>query len=101
MGVHHGFFRGHTYFLPGGDIGRLAVKGTVNDLAMSGAVRLMAAALILEEGPVLEDLKRVVDSMRAAAEEAGVLLVTDDTKEVNRGRGDPVCITTTGLGVIE
>ena len=61
----------------------------------------MAAALILEEGLALEDLKRVVDSMQAAAEEAGVLLVTGDTKVVNRGKGDQVFITTTGLGVIE
>jgi hydrogenase expression/formation protein HypE len=89
-------------FFPGGDIGRLAVNGTVNDLAMSGAVpRFMAAALILEEGLALEDLKRVVDSMQAAAEEAEVLLVTGDTKVVNRGKGDQMFITTTGLGVIE
>lgn len=89
-------------FFPGGDIGSLAVNGTVNDLAMSGAdPRYIAAAFILEEGLAVEDLRRVVNSMRAAAEEAGVLLVTGDTKVVNRGKGDQVFITTTGLGIIE
>lgn len=89
-------------FFPGGDIGRLAINGTVNDLAMSGArPRYIAAAFILEEGLAAEDLRRVVDSMRVAAAEAGVLLVTGDTKVVNRGKGDQVFITTTGLGVIE
>jgi hydrogenase expression/formation protein HypE len=89
-------------FFPGGDIGRLAVHGTVNDLAMSGARPLyLSAAFILEEGLAVEDLRRVVASMRAAAEEAGVQLVTGDTKVVNRGKGDQVFITTTGIGVIE
>ncbi len=89
-------------FFPGGDIGRLAVHGTVNDLAMSGARPLyLAAAFILEEGLAAEDLKRVVESMRAAAEEAGVQFVTGDTKVVNRGKGDQIFITTTGIGVIE
>jgi hydrogenase expression/formation protein HypE len=89
-------------FFPGGDIGRLAVNGTVNDLAMSGAEpRYIAAAFILEEGLATEDLRRVVDSMRAAAEEAGVLLVTGDTKVVDRGKGDQVFITSTGLGMIQ
>jgi hydrogenase expression/formation protein HypE len=89
-------------FFPGGDIGRLAVNGTVNDLAMSGAwPRYIAAAFILEEGLAAESLVRVVDSMRAAAAEAGVTLVTGDTKVVNRGKGDQIFITTTGLGVVE
>ena len=89
-------------FFPGGDIGRLAINGTVNDLAMSGATpRFIAAAFILEEGLPADDLVRVVASMREAAQEAGVLLVTGDTKVVNRGKGDQIFITTTGLGVLE
>ncbi|MEO6964426.1 MAG: hydrogenase expression/formation protein HypE [Acidobacteriaceae bacterium] len=89
-------------FFPGGDIGRIAVNGTVNDLAMSGARPLyLSAAFILEEGLRSEDLQRVVESMRSAAEEAGVQLVTGDTKVVNRGKGDQIFITTTGIGVIE
>jgi len=89
-------------FFPGGDIGRLAINGTVNDLAMSGATpRFIAAAFILEEGLASDDLVRVVESMRLAVAEAGVLLVTGDTKVVNRGKGDQVFITTTGLGVLE
>ena len=89
-------------FFPGGDIGRLAVNGTVNDLAMSGARPLyLAAAFILEEGLATEDLRRVVDSMSAAAREAGVQLVTGDTKVVNRGKGDKIFISTTGIGLIE
>ena len=89
-------------FFPGGDIGRLAVNGTVNDLAMSGARPLyLSAAFILEEGLALDDLRRVVASMSEAARDAGVQLVTGDTKVVNRGKGDKVFITTTGIGVIE
>jgi hydrogenase expression/formation protein HypE len=89
-------------FFPGGDIGRLAIHGTVNDLAMSGARPLyFSAAFILEEGLAVDDLRRVVESMRAAAAEAGVELVTGDTKVVNRGKGDQIFITTTGIGVIE
>jgi hydrogenase expression/formation protein HypE len=89
-------------FFPGGDIGRLAVHGTVNDLAMSGARPLyLSAAFILEEGLAVEDLRRVVESMRTAAAEAGVEFVTGDTKVVNRGKGDQIFITTTGIGVIE
>src|ERR1700677_2359354 len=88
-------------FFPGGDIGRLAVHGTVNDLAMSGARPLyLSAAFILEEGLAVDDLRRVVESMRAAAEEAGVQFVTGDTKVVNRGKGDQIFITTTGIGVV-
>lgn len=89
-------------FFPGGDIGRLAVHGTVNDLAMSGARPLyLSAAFILEEGLAVEDLRRVVESMRAAAAEADVQFVTGDTKVVNRGKADQVFITTTGIGVVE
>ena len=89
-------------FFPGGDIGRLAVNGTVNDLAMSGARPLyLSVAFILEEGLLMDDLRRVVDSMRAAAAEARVLLVTGDTKVVNRGQGDKIFINTSGIGVVE
>jgi hydrogenase expression/formation protein HypE len=89
-------------FFPGGDIGRLAVHGTVNDLAMSGARPLyLSAAFILEEGLAIDDLRRVVESMRAAAAEAGVEFVTGDTKVVNRGKGDQIFITTTGIGAID
>lgn len=89
-------------FFPGGDIGRLAVNGTVNDLAMSGARPLyLSTAFILEEGLLAEDLRKVVESMRDAAFDAGVQLVTGDTKVVNRGKGDKVFITTTGIGVID
>lgn len=89
-------------FFPGGDIGSLAVNGTVNDLAMGGARPLyLAAAFILEEGLPTRELEQVVDSMRSAADAAGVQLVTGDTKVVNRGKGDKVFITTTGIGILE
>lgn len=89
-------------FFPGGDIGVLAINGTVNDLAMAGARPLyLSAAFILEEGFLLPDLARIVGSMRAAAEAVGVLLVTGDTKVVDRGKADGCFITTTGLGVVE
>jgi hydrogenase expression/formation protein HypE len=89
-------------FFPGGDIGRLAVNGTVNDLAMAGARPLyMSAAFILEEGFPLADLRRVVASMAEAAHKAGVLLVTGDTKVVDRGKADGCFVTTTGVGVVE
>jgi len=88
-------------FFPGGDIGELAVNGTVNDLAMCGARPLyLSAAFILEEGLAMEDLGRVVRSMQRAAQEAGVQLVTGDTKVVDRGKGDKIFINTTGVGVI-
>lgn len=89
-------------FFPGGDIGSLAVNGTVNDLAVGGAKPLyLSAAFILEEGLAAADLARVADSMATAVQNAGVHLVTGDTKVVNRGKGDQVFITTTGIGVIE
>jgi hydrogenase expression/formation protein HypE len=88
-------------FFPGGDIGKLAVHGTVNDLAVGGAIpKLLAAAFILEEGLPIEDLSRIVASMREACAEAGVELVTGDTKVVDKGKGDQVFITTSGLGVV-
>jgi hydrogenase expression/formation protein HypE len=89
-------------FFPGGDIGEMAVFGTVNDLAVSGARPLfLSAAFILEEGLSIEDLSRVVASMQRACEESDIQLVTGDTKVVNRGKGDKVFINTTGIGVIE
>ncbi|MDD2721083.1 MAG: hydrogenase expression/formation protein HypE [Gallionella sp.] len=88
-------------FFEGGDIGSLAVHGTVNDVAMMGATPLyLAAGFILEEGLPLSDLQRIVDSMARAAREAGVAIVTGDTKVVERGKGDGVFITTTGVGVM-
>ncbi len=87
------------HFFPGGDIGRLAVCGTVNDVATAGAtVRYLTCGFILEEGYPMEDLVRICESMRQAAGEAGVELVTGDTKVVNRGHGDGVYINTTGVG---
>ena len=89
-------------FFPGGDIGRLAINGTVNDLAMSGARPLyLSAAFILEEGLAMEELQRVVQSMSKGAKNAQVQLVTGDTKVVNRGKGDKLFITTTGIGIVE
>ncbi len=88
-------------FFPGGDIGCLSVHGTVNDVAMAGAVPLhLAAGFILEEGFPLADLQRIVASMAAASREAGVPIVTGDTKVVERGKADGVFITTTGIGVV-
>jgi hydrogenase expression/formation protein HypE len=88
-------------FFPGGDIGTLAVNGTVNDLAMAGARPLaLSAALILEEGLPVETLRRVLRSMGAAARAAGVRIVTGDTKVVDRGKGDGLFITTSGVGTL-
>ncbi|PHP67739.1 hydrogenase expression/formation protein HypE [Zhengella mangrovi] len=88
-------------FFPGGDIGALAVNGTVNDLAMGGGVPLyLTAAFILEEGFPLADLKRIATSMARAAREAGVDIVSGDTKVVERGHGDGIYITTAGVGVV-
>jgi hydrogenase expression/formation protein HypE len=86
-------------FFPGGDIGSLSVHGTVNDIAMAGAVPVaLSAGFILEEGLPLADLRRIVLSMAAAAREAGVPIVTGDTKVVERGKGDGVFINTAGIG---
>ncbi len=88
-------------FFPGGDIGSLAVHGTVNDVAMCGARPLyLSLALILEEGFPMADLRRITASIDAAAREAGVVVVTGDTKVVDRGKGDGVYINTSGLGVV-
>ncbi len=89
------------HFFPGGDIGRLAVCGTVNDVATSGATPLyLSCGFILEEGYPIADLKRICASMAQAAKEAGVRIVTGDTKVVNRGHGDGVFINTSGVGVL-
>jgi hydrogenase expression/formation protein HypE len=88
-------------FFPGGDIGRLAICGTVNDLAMVGAKPLwIAAGFILEEGFPTADLERIVRSMQAAAEEAGVIVVAGDTKVAERGKVDGIYVTTAGVGTI-
>jgi len=88
-------------FFPGGNIGSLAVHGTVNDLAMGGAVpSYLSAGFILEEGFPLAELKRIVDAMGEASREAGVPVVTGDTKVVERGKGDGVFINTAGIGVV-
>jgi hydrogenase expression/formation protein HypE len=89
------------HFFPGGDIGKLAVCGTVNDLAMAGATpRWLSAGFILEEGFSLESLDRIAASMQRTAEEAGVTIVTGDTKVVDRGKGDGIFINTAGIGVV-
>ena len=88
-------------FFPGGDIGTLAVNGTINDLAMGGAVPIaLSCAIIAEEGLPIEVLERVAESMRRAAAAAGVAIVTGDTKVVNRGAADKLFINTSGIGVI-
>jgi hydrogenase expression/formation protein HypE len=89
-------------FFPGGDIGTLAVNGTVNDLAMCGARPVcLSAGFVIEEGFPLETLQQVVDSMRRAAEAAHVAIVTGDTKVVDRGKGDGLFLNTAGIGVCE
>lgn len=87
---------------PGGNIGDLAVNGTINDLSMCGARPLyLSAGFIIEEGLAIEELEAIVDSMQRAAREAGVTIVTGDTKVVNKGKGDRLYINTAGIGVIE
>lgn len=89
-------------FFPGGDIGSMAIHGTVNDLAMSGARPLhLSCAFIIEEGLPMETLWKIVCSMRAAADRCGVQIITGDTKVVDKGKGDGVFINTTGIGVME
>src|SRR5499426_2891169 len=91
----------HPLFFPGGNIGDLAVNGTVNDLAMCGAkAQYLSASLIIEEGLPMDDLWQVLSTMRAAAERAGVTLVTGDTKVVDRGKGDKIFVNTSGIGVV-
>ncbi len=88
-------------FFPGGDIGRLAVCGTVNDLSMMGAVpKYLSIALIIEEGLLISDLKRIMGSIKKAAQEAGIKIVTGDTKVVNKGSADRLFINSAGVGVI-
>lgn len=88
-------------FFPGGDIGQLAINGTVNDLAMSGARPLyLSCSVILEEGFLVETLRRVAESMQIAAKKAGVQIVTGDTKVVHRGAADKLFINTSGIGII-
>jgi hydrogenase expression/formation protein HypE len=88
-------------FFPGGDIGKLAVCGTVNDLSMSGAAPLyLSLSFIIEEGLKIGELKKVVGSIKAATEEAGVSIITGDTKVVNRGSADKLFINTSGIGII-
>lgn len=89
------------HFFPGGDIGKLAVCGTINDVATSGArPRYLSCGFILEEGFPVADLKKICSSMAEMAREAGVRIVTGDTKVVNRGHGDGVFINTSGIGFI-
>ena len=89
------------HFFPGGNIGKLAICGTVNDVATSGAeVRYLSCGFVLEEGFPLADLRRICETMAQTAREAGVEIVTGDTKVVNRGHGDGVYINTAGIGVI-
>lgn len=89
-------------FFSGGDIGKMAVCGTLNDLAMSGAKPLyLSCALIIEEGFAIRDLQRIVESMQRTAQQAGVLIVTGDTKVVDHGSGDGVYINTAGIGIID
>lgn len=88
-------------FFPGGDIGELAVNGTVNDLAMCGAEPIfLSAGFILEEGFPLEDLWRIILSMKKASERAGIKIITGDTKVVDRGKGDKIFINTSGIGKV-
>jgi len=88
-------------FFPGGDIGKLAVCGTVNDLAMNGARPLyLSLSAIIEEGFLVSELDRIVQSIRKAAEEAGVSIIAGDTKVVNRGQADKLFITTSGIGIV-
>ncbi|RPI19149.1 MAG: hydrogenase expression/formation protein HypE [Ignavibacteriae bacterium] len=92
----------HPLFFPGGDIGSLAVHGTVNDLAMSGAVpKYISAGFIIEEGLPMETLWRIVNSMKETAKICGVEIITGDTKVVDKGKGDGIFINTSGIGVIE
>jgi hydrogenase expression/formation protein HypE len=89
-------------FFPGGDIGALAVNGTVNDLAVMGAKPLyISCALLLEEGLDVDEFRRILASMKAAADSAGVAVVTGDTKVLPKGKGDKIFINTTGIGIFE
>lgn len=88
-------------FFPGGNIGTLAINGTVNDLSVSGAMPLyLSAGFIIEEGLSLKDLERILHSMKEAAKIAGIKIITGDTKVVNKGKGDSLFINTTGFGIV-
>src|SRR3990172_2947534 len=88
-------------FFPGGNIGDLAVNGTVNDLAVSGAEPLyLTAGFVIEEGFPLADLKTIISSMAVAAQQSGVKIVAGDTKVVNKGKADGIFINTSGIGVV-
>jgi hydrogenase expression/formation protein HypE len=92
----------HPLFFPGGDVGSLAVHGTVNDLAMSGARPLyLSAGFIIEEGLPMDTLWKIVSSMQHAAKHSGVQIITGDTKVVDKGKGDGLFINTAGIGVVE
>ena len=89
-------------FFPGGDIGRLAIAGTVNDISMSGAIpKYITSSFIIEEGFPIEDLKKIVHSMQSCAAEAGVLIIAGDTKVVEKGKADKLFISTAGLGFLD
>ena len=89
-------------FFPGGDIGKLSVCGTVNDVAVCGGVpKFLSCAFLIEEGFATGELSRIIDSIRTAAEKAGVTVVTGDTKVVERGRGDGIYINTAGIGFLQ
>ncbi|MFC1726360.1 hydrogenase expression/formation protein HypE [candidate division KSB1 bacterium] len=89
-------------FFPGGDIGKLAVCGTVNDLSMSGAVPLyLSCGFIIEEGFSIKDFELVLNSMRKAAKEAGIDIITGDTKVVHKGKGDKIFVNTSGIGIVQ
>lgn len=90
------------FFFPGGDIGKLAVCGTVNDIAMAGGEpKYLSLSLIIEEGLHMDDLKRIIESLAETARRAGVQIVTGDTKVVERGKGDGIYINTSGIGVLK
>jgi len=89
-------------FFPGGNIGELAINGTVNDLAVSGAIPLyLSVGFVIEEGFLLSDLKKIISSMASAAAKAGVKVVAGDTKVVNKGKADGIFINTSGIGVLQ
>jgi hydrogenase expression/formation protein HypE len=91
----------HPIFFPGGNIGDLAVNGTVNDLSMCGAMpQYLSASFIIEEGLSIEDFWRILNSMKQAADSAGVSFVTGDTKVIDRGKGDKIFINTSGIGIV-
>ena len=101
MGVYTDSFVVSPCFFPGGDIGKLCVCGTVNDVAMAGGVpKYLSLSFIIEEGFAAAELERIIESVKACAEYAGVTVVTGDTKVVERGRGDGIYINTAGIGFL-